>query len=188
MKWYKHLVDSGDDPDIRDSMTLFGEKAYYIFFRTLEVLSREFDINNPGTSTFSLQYFYSRFYRCNGRTLAKVLQFFQDRHRFDIQYSENKNFKEITIKCLKLKDLCDEYTKKLILQKSGVDRDKIGSLSGIEEEVRRRNKNITNTDKEKIQTLVTSLSKEKELPTHNFDPERRRAELKQQAQTIIKGE
>jgi hypothetical protein len=141
MKWYKHLVDSGDDPDIRDSMTLFGEAGYYIFFRTLEVLSREFDENNPGTSTFSLQYFSSRFYKTNWRTLSKVLQFFQDRDRFNIQFSENKHFKEITVKCVKLKDLCDEYTQKLIKQKSGQTPDSVGTNSRIEEEVRIKNKN-----------------------------------------------
>ena len=173
MKWYKHLVDSGDDPDIRDSMTLFGEAGYYIFFRTLEVLSREFNIKNPGQSTFSLQYFSSRFYHTNWRTLSKVLQFFQDRDRFNIQFSENKNFKEITVKCLKLKDLCDEYTQKLLLQKSGQTPDSVGTNSRIEEEVRSKKKNIKerNIKKEPDPVWIETL-KNKECYAHlNIDLE-----------------
>lgn len=182
MKWYKHLSDSGDDPDIQDAMNLFGKDGYYVFFRTLEVLSREFDENNPGVSTFSLEYFSKRFHRMNWRSLAKVLQFFHERGRFLIQYSENKNFKEITIKCIKLKDLTDEYTTKLLKQKSGVCPDNVPT---IEEEVRRRSKNITNTDQEKIQTLVSLLSKEKSIPKPNESEVR--AKLEAQAKLIKEG-
>ncbi len=198
MKWYKHLVDSGDDPDIQDAMMMFGDCAYYIFFRTLEVMAREFNENNPGVCKFSEEYFFNRFMTTSKRSsstrwqrfsrnlVRDVVMFYAERGRFIVTFSENKHFKEITINCPKLKDLCDEYTQKLILQKSGVNRELVGSLSGIEEEVRRRNKNITNTGQPKIKEIVSLLSKEKSIPNPSED--QRRSELKQQIPIILKGE
>ena len=75
MKWFKHISDSGDDPDIDDAITLFGPDAYYVFFRTLEVMSREFDINTPGVSEFSVEFLRKK-YRTSWRKTVKVLQFF----------------------------------------------------------------------------------------------------------------
>ena len=76
MKWFKHISVSADDPDIDDSMTLFGSDGYVVFFRTLELMSREFDINNPGISTFSVS-FYNKNLRISLKKLTKILQFIE---------------------------------------------------------------------------------------------------------------
>ncbi len=133
MKWYKHLTASGDDPDIDDAMTLFKSDGYVVFFRTLELLAREFDIENPGVSTFSLS-FYRKKFRCKYKTLKNILDFFVKRKRFEVSYSVEDGLDMITINCPKLKDLCDEYTQKLLKGLSGEKPDTVPPIE-VEEEV-----------------------------------------------------
>lgn len=148
MKWFKHLTESGDDPDIYDAMTLFGSDGYVVFFRTLELMSREFDTNNPGISTFSISFFKSKFRYTWAKTQV-ILRFYEKRKRFQLSFSNDEGLEQITIKCPKLKELCDEYTQKR-LKKS---RDKIGTLSGHcpeqeEEAEEEEDKEIKGTDGE----------------------------------------
>jgi len=131
LKWFKHISDSADDPDIDDSMTLFGSDGYVVYFRTLEVMAREFDIENPGISTFSVS-FYKKKFRISYKKLTKILKFFEKRKRFLLGFSQEDGLDMITINCPKLKDMCDEYTKKLLKEMSGQTPDK---LRRIEEEV-----------------------------------------------------
>ena len=131
MKWFKHLTASGDDPDIDDAMTLFGSDGYVVFFRTLELMSREFDIENPGVSTFSVS-FYKKKFRISWRKLEKILWFFEKRKRFFVSFSSDDGLDQLTIKCPKLKDMCDEYTNKLLKKMSEQNPD---TVPPIEEEV-----------------------------------------------------
>ena len=73
MKWFKHLVDSGDDPDIGKLIEMFGPRGYYMFFRTLEIMAREFDPEHPGTITVPIAWLSQR-YSC--RIAVKTLQSF----------------------------------------------------------------------------------------------------------------
>lgn len=118
MKWFKHISDSADDPDIDDAMTLFGSNGYVVFFRTLELMAREFDINNPGVSTFSVS-FYKKKFRFSWSKIESILRFFEKRKRIYITLSEDDNFDMITLNCPKLKELCDEYTQKKLKNISG---------------------------------------------------------------------
>ena len=137
MNWFKHRVASGDDPDIDDSFTLFGPAGPYVFFRALEVMSREFDINNPGINDFSVEFFRGKF-RTSWRKTVKVLEFFSDRKRIILSFYENKHFKMIRLNCPKLKEDCDEYTQKQLNKLSGQNpdssRDKVRSKK-VEAEV-----------------------------------------------------
>jgi len=134
MKWFKHISDSADDPDVDDSMTLFGSDGYVVFFRTLEIMSREFDIKNPGSSTFSIS-FYRKKFRISWKKLSKILKFFEKRKRFFVTFSNGDGLDLITINCPKLKDYCDEYTKKRLAPLSGQTPDKLRS-----KEIRSKNK------------------------------------------------
>ena len=129
MKWYKHLVDSGDDPDIDSAVILFGSDGYYVFFRTLEIMAREFDIQNPGKNIFLWEFLRKR-YRISGRKLLKILSFFHQSDRIFCRVFKDGNKDMIELNCPKLKQLCDEYSQKK-LQKY---RDTVGTLSGARQQ------------------------------------------------------
>lgn len=114
-----HISDSGDDPDIDGSIILFGSDGYYVFFRTLEIMSREFDIHHPGQNTFMMEFFLKKFRTSRRKTLV-ILEFFQEKGRIFTLITKSKGIEYISLNCPKLKDLCDEYTSKL-LKKIGTD-------------------------------------------------------------------
>ena len=133
MKWFKHITDSGDDPHIDDSITRFGPLGYYVFFRTLEVMGREFNNSDPGRNTFSVSYFRSKF-RCNWKSIRNILEFYNNRKRIVFKLHDNDGIPHITLFCPKLKTLCDDYTQKELRKKSGHDPGNIRSVSGTETE------------------------------------------------------
>jgi hypothetical protein len=122
MKWIKHVVDSADDPDIDDSITLFGSDGYYVFFRTLEVMGREFDINSPGENTFSVEFLRKK-YRVSWQKVVKVLSFFQERERIFLKFLDKNRLPLIWLHCPKLQELTDEYTQKSLKKMSGQNHD-----------------------------------------------------------------
>jgi len=117
MRWFKHLVDSGDDPDILEAIELFGSYGYYVFFRTLEIMGREFKIKTPGYNDFSIE-FLSKKYQKTWKKTEKVLLYFKSKKRifFKIYREKNgrKNQLRIKLNCPKLRKQCDEYTDKRI--------------------------------------------------------------------------
>jgi len=134
MKWFKHLVDSGSDPDIVDSVNIFGPAGYYVFFRTLELMSREFDIKNPGFVQFSTK-FLRKNYQISEKKLMKILDYYQEKRRIFYKIIPCKPLPKIELNCPKLKTLTDEYTNKKLKEKSGQNPDKNSStdieLSGF---------------------------------------------------------
>ena len=133
MKWFKHISDSGDDPDIDDAITLFGYCGYYIFWRTLEVMAREFDIYNPGQNVFTLSFFKSKL-RSNLGHFSEVLDFFQKKHRIYFKFFNRDGIKYIWLNCPKLKDLCDSFTERMIRESTKLVHTGVRSHFGIEEE------------------------------------------------------
>ena len=109
MKWFKHISESGDDPDIDDSITLFGVKGYYFFFRTLEIMSREFNVENPGVSDFTTHFFFSKF-RLTRRSTVTLAKFFNKRKRILFELYEEDGIERIRLTCPKLKELSDKWT------------------------------------------------------------------------------
>lgn len=157
MKWFKHLTTSGHDPDIGSFLDEFGPLGYFLFFRTVEIMATEFDIENPGKNKFNFQWFLSQFPRKIGKKKIKnFLISAQKKKR--IFYRINGT--EITLNCPKLKDLTDEYTTKLLTQKSGLNRDKIRSESGKNpsHRIRSKNKNKNIINKcEETDLILTDL-------------------------------
>lgn len=135
MKWFKHRSRSGDDPDIDDSFTLFKAEGPYVFWRTLEVMSEEFDIKNPGVNVFSMEFFRKKF-RVSCRKVVKILQFFDKRKLIFSQSCEVDGLPGIRLECPKLKDDADDYTQKAMRKMSGQNPNIDRILSGtIEVEV-----------------------------------------------------
>jgi len=149
MKWFKHMVDSGDDPDIGHIMTKFGEYGYYLFFRILELMAREFDIENPGENIFDFEWFCNRLIMknskpyCNGtktqrythrKLVINFLETCKKLKRYDYKIQED-GF--IWIKCEKLKELTDEYTKRQLAKK----QKNIGTKSVPKNKNKKKNKN-----------------------------------------------
>ena len=111
MKWIKHITDSADDPDIDDAITLFGSDGYYVFFRTLEVMGREFDVKKSGQNVFSATFFYKKF-RLPAKKVDKVLAFYSKRKRIIFEKLDGDELPSVHLNCPKLGELCDEYTRK----------------------------------------------------------------------------
>lgn len=129
MKWFKHLVESGDDPFIGSAIILFGSDGYYVFFRTLEIMSREFDIQNPGRNTFLWQFLREK-YRVSGQKLTKILSFFDQNGRIFSRTFYNDKVRMIELYCPKLEQLCDEYAQKKLAK----CRDIVGKKSGTRQQ------------------------------------------------------
>ena len=113
MKWFKHLVESGDDPDIMESIIHFKSDGYMVFFRTLEIMSREFNVEKPGITIFPIDVLRKK-YSISWQKTVKILKFFHRKRRILISFSRRCGVEHIKLNCPKLKELCDEYTRKIL--------------------------------------------------------------------------
>jgi len=138
MKWFKHLVDSGDDPDIGVIIGKFGFEGYYLFFRTLEIMAREFDVESPAENVFDFGWFSSRLRReISEKT---IVDFFELTSKLKRIFYAIENH-EIWLNCPKLKELADEYTTKLLAKKTMDENpDSVGIKSGDSPVQRSKNK------------------------------------------------
>ncbi len=129
MKWFKHLTGSIKDPMIVALIDNFGAEGYLVFFGLLDLMSEDFDVDNPGVCTFEIKYLL-RCFHIKRKTFLKVIE-------FEMNYKKNNNKTnakiyatyngdKVTLKCDRLKDLCDEFTQKHMPKKSGLNRDSIG--------------------------------------------------------------
>jgi hypothetical protein len=123
LKWFKHLVKSGDNSDIETAIELFGPAGYYVFFRTLEIMADEF---SPDGNVFLWDVFRKKF-RVSPAKLIKILQFFDEKNRIFLSFFNQNRKNYIRLKCPKLSTLADEYTRK----KSGVSPDKVAHRKQI---------------------------------------------------------
>ena len=115
MKWFKHLANSTSDGDLVTAIMEFGPAGYYVFFNTLETLSREDAIEEPLDMNFKA--FKMWFPGISGPKLKLILNYFSSRDRFQLSYTSNR----ISISCQKLTAISDTYTKNVRsnLKKSG---------------------------------------------------------------------
>lgn len=112
MKWFKHISDSLDDPFIQDLMDEFGSDGYVVFFGTLEILSREFDVKSPGKVTVSHNYFRRKL-RLSWHKCSTILKFCEKEGRFFV----SDNGRKVSINCPKFKDMCDDWTNRQLRSK-----------------------------------------------------------------------
>ena len=78
MKWFKYLTNSLNDPDISELIKHFGSDGYLLFFGTLELLSRDFDVETPAKSTFDLDYLKENL-RLSKKKITKILHFLNEK-------------------------------------------------------------------------------------------------------------
>ncbi|MCK4521386.1 MAG: hypothetical protein KAU20_02345 [Nanoarchaeota archaeon] len=112
MYWFKHIARSTSDPDILESIFTFGSDGYFVFFNTLEVLSRENCVEKPLSINFDA--YHSYFPRVTKRKLKEILTFFEGKKRFFLKKNSKKIpffDKSFSISCNKLSALSDTYTK-----------------------------------------------------------------------------
>lgn len=113
MKWFKHITTSLDDPFVFEIVDRFGGDGYLVFFGTLETMSREFDIETPGICQISFSFLRKKL-QLSAKKVTKILDFCEKKERIYYALEGDK----MTLRCPKLKDLCDEWTKKQLRSKS----------------------------------------------------------------------
>ena len=148
MRWFKHLTASRTDPDIGTIIDRFGYKGYFMFFRTLEIISDEFDIENPGKITKNFKWFLEQFPRnIDKKTLVNFYNFCQNSlEKKRIIYTLNG--KNIELNFPKLKDLTDDYTSRVLRSESEVNPNNVRSESEKSSSYRNKNKEIRNKNEE----------------------------------------
>ena len=108
MKWFKHSVDSHEDPDISDAEDLFGDSGYTIFFKTLEVYGREYNrLNDDGYLDISKAKL-SRNLRKKWFRIRLVLSYFSKKGRIVFKETEERAI----IKIPKFIELSSNWTKR----------------------------------------------------------------------------
>ena len=133
MKWFQHLCDSAHDPDIAEAEIRFGSDGYMVFYRTLEIMGREFKIHNPGHNCFAWAFFRKNF-RISAKKLTKILSFFDKVGRIKSSFEEDDGITMIRLYCPKLKELTDRYTKKALKKMSVQNPDNVGTIEPEPEE------------------------------------------------------
>jgi len=130
MKWFKHISDSLDDPFISDLIDEFGSDGYIVFFGTLEMLSREFDVKSPGKVTVSRNYF-RRKVRLSWHKCSTILKFCEKNNR--IFASENGS--NVTLNCPKLEEMLDDWTKRKLSSHSVVTPKILNAEEDIDKDI-----------------------------------------------------
>jgi len=112
VRWFKHLVESGSDPDIGAMMDEFGFKGYYLFFRTLEILGRECDSDNPGVLNGRFSWFLNQYRRgITSKLLQNYFRFCSELDNGNGRFIFIKKGKRFSLNCPKFKKIVDEYTR-----------------------------------------------------------------------------
>ena len=110
MKWLKHFTDSLDDPFIHQLMQKYRSDGYLVYWGTLEIIAKEFDIHNPGFCQIPSSFLRKKL-GVSRKKLEQILDFCGKKKKIYAEFL-NDNCDEIKIYCPKLKELCDEWTKK----------------------------------------------------------------------------
>ena len=122
-----------------------------MFFRTLEIMAREFPIHHPGKNTFQIQWLIQR-YSCQigKKILINFLKYTNKIGRIRCRINRDTVF----LNCPKLKELADEYTTKQ-LKDIGTD---VGSESEKnppkkQKKNKKKNKNINTYGQDELDQM-----------------------------------
>lgn len=139
MKWFKHLTGSLKDPMIADLISEYGGNGYLVFFGILDMMAEDYDEDNPGIATFSVNYL-TRNLHISQKNLRKILTFINNYPKKNGKIYHTINGSKITLTCPKLKDLVDEWTKKKLRSNSGVTTDSLRPIDldlDLEEDIKK---------------------------------------------------
>ncbi|HEY0090543.1 MAG TPA: hypothetical protein VGB37_16955 [Candidatus Lokiarchaeia archaeon] len=157
MKWFKHSVDSHDDPDISDAEDLFGDAGYVIFFKLLELYAREYNnTNSKGKLSFSSGFLKRKLRKSLGK-VEQILNFYQEKQRIFFEKYDGG----YTIIIPKFIDIMDNWGKRV----SNKTPELLQSENGVTtQSIRIKNKEVeVEVDKE-----LRKESKEKVKNTFSF--------------------
>ena len=141
MKWFKHKSKSLNDDLIFEAIERFGSDGYLVFFGTLEIMSDEFDIHQPGVSRVSIKKLTKNLQLSRQKTL-RILSFFHQ--KANEERFKNKSFfvvfekDHVVVKCNELAKLCDEHTRKLLFK----SQESVRSQSGVTPTHRSKKKEV----------------------------------------------
>jgi len=117
MQWFKHLLGNkeGDSQFISELVWQYGGDGYYVFYRTLEIMCLEFDIESPAENKFIFDVFFSKFQKISRKKLKNIHETCSEKYQESngkrgISFKVNGN--SVFLKCCKLKTLADRYTQK----------------------------------------------------------------------------
>jgi len=127
MKWFKHWSTSTSDPDLMESEVRFKAAGPYVFWRTLEVLSKEDATENALNINFKV--FKTFFPSTSANKLKEILEYFDKKSRIFVNY-EDEN---ILIFCNKLAVLSSDYNAK-VRSLSVKSQESVSNLSVLEVE------------------------------------------------------
>uniref|UniRef100_A0A6M3LK42 Uncharacterized protein n=1 Tax=viral metagenome TaxID=1070528 RepID=A0A6M3LK42_9ZZZZ len=116
MKWYKHLSGSLNDSFIFELIERHGHSGYVVFFGILEMMSDEFDIHNPGISRFPIKKLAKNL-QISVRKLKNIMNYISEKGRITAEFDG----KYVTVNCQRLRELCDNWTEKLLRSESRVN-------------------------------------------------------------------
>jgi hypothetical protein len=153
MKWFKHLVDSGADPDIQEAVYLFGTDAYYVFFRTLEIMTREYNELTPGINEF-LYEVYRKNYRVSSKKLIEILDFFHSKNRILIRTFDKNKHIYIRLECPKLRDMTEKTSTERVQRFRERQRLQETPETVSDVTMEPTEQRIKNKDKEQVQSTV----------------------------------
>jgi len=125
MKWFKHLSDSLNDPDIFDLIAEFGGDGYLVFFGTLEIVAKE-SRNFDESLTISWR-FFAKNLQLSQKKAKKILEKIAKTKRFEITFCEDS----FSIFIPKLKELSDNWTSRIAEKKEEKTRKLLQSNSEV---------------------------------------------------------
>ncbi len=111
----------------------FGYQGHYIFERLIEIMAKEFDVENPGMNKFSYRWLVSKMvskvnHSRDNREKKKFKNILKSGKKRKIIFYEFKG-DEIILYYPKLKDLADEYTQKILKKRAQEKDENVGTNS-----------------------------------------------------------
>jgi len=112
MKWFMHMSDSLFDPFVSEVIEKFGGDGYLTYFGTVTLMAREFDVKDPGKAKFS-ERFLKKNLQISGKKLELFYRFFEKKGKiFALRDGDY-----YLLNCPKLKEIADNFTKKMLRKK-----------------------------------------------------------------------
>jgi len=113
MKWFKHDNDLLQNSIVQILIDHHGTNFSHAYMRLMEMLARDFDVNQPTEFVFSRRGFFDDLFptccKKTGKTILKSLE--------ELGFKFLYYRKEIIVKTDRIKDIADEYTKKVLRDK-----------------------------------------------------------------------
>lgn len=136
MAWFKHLI--GDSQFVDELIIEHGSEGYYVYYRTIEIMAENYNIEKPAENLFHWEYYFAKFHRIHKNKIIKVLatcteKYISTKGKKGI-YSEERH-KHIYLKCMKLKELADRWTKETVRKLSSNDTVASPQQDGIDKDI-----------------------------------------------------